>query len=63
MANLDFTGPGNRHFWKSDIMVQHGKGFLSVSTGTLKKNFMPQKELNNRKPEEVMAALGLYKIL
>jgi chondroitin AC lyase len=51
----DFQSPGNKHFWKADIMVHHGKDFYisarvpssrtigteKVSTENLKRKYLP----------------------
>jgi chondroitin AC lyase len=45
-GSSDFTNPGNKHFWKSDIMVQHGPTFY-LSARVPSKRTIGTETMNN----------------
>lgn len=45
-GNTPFQNPGNRHFWKSDIMVQHGADFY-LSARVPSKRTIGTERMNN----------------
>ncbi|HOO99629.1 MAG TPA: polysaccharide lyase family 8 super-sandwich domain-containing protein [Bacteroidales bacterium] len=45
-GNLPFQEPGNRHFWKSDIMVQHGSDFY-LSARVPSRRTIGTERMNN----------------
>jgi chondroitin AC lyase len=45
-GTADFPNPGNRHFWKSDIMIQHGPAFY-LSARVPSKRTIGSECMNN----------------
>jgi hypothetical protein len=58
----DFAGPGNRHFWKSDIMVQHGKDFY-LSARVPSKRIYATERMNNENLKRLWLPWGSTNIM
>jgi chondroitin AC lyase len=58
----DFAGPGNRHFWKSDIMVQHGKDFY-LSARVPSKRIYATERMNTENLKRLWLPWGSTNIM
>jgi chondroitin AC lyase len=58
----DFSFPGNRHFWKSDIMVQHGKDFY-LSARVPSKRIYATERMNNENLKRLWLPWGSTNIM
>jgi len=61
-GKTDFSGPGNRHFWKSDIMVQHGKDFY-LSARVPSKRMYATERMNTENLKRLWLPWGSTNIM
>ena len=62
LSGAPFPAPGNKYFWKSDIMVQHGTGYY-LSAKVISTRTNGTEMLNNENLKGYNLPLGATNIL